>query len=66
MSGRPDQPLDLIPGWKFLEKPFGPSELVVAVQQILEGAGVYDGQTLRDPRLLIRRRDSIRGHAAAR
>jgi CheY-like chemotaxis protein len=35
MSGRP-KPRDLKPDWGFLNKPFAPSDLLVAVQRILE------------------------------
>jgi two-component system cell cycle sensor histidine kinase/response regulator CckA len=36
MSGHSPQPLKLEAGWKFIAKPFAPSEFLIAVRQMLE------------------------------
>jgi len=36
MSGYPNQPIELKPGWQFIPKPFVPSQLLTMVHRILE------------------------------
>jgi DNA-binding NtrC family response regulator len=39
MSGYPNQPIELKPGWQFIPKPFVPSQLLTMVQRILDTPG---------------------------
>ena len=39
MSGYPNQPIELQPGWQFIPKPFVPSQLLTMVHRILDAPG---------------------------